>query len=395
MSRRFHRAFALTLIGVAASTMASPEWSGYIKTYNILQAPLETTFFDLPRTAISQNTLRLRLDEPSATMAWQVHYEISPVLTSRRLPLGSEPGHVGGAYRLSDPASEIGGERSNKTRWYQNLDRLNVQFRFDHGDLTIGRQAITLGSARIINPTDVFVPFDVRTFNTEYRNGIDAIRYQRPLGLLGELDVGLVLGEDMDDDNSAAFVQARGNLSGHDLQLVAMRFAGENLLGAGVQSAIGPVGFWLEVAAVNGIEDYRRASTGFDYAFGEFTFGQIEYHFNGAGASRPQDYLTNRNTLAYQRGGVFLAARHYLIPSISQQVSPLISLSGLAIINLDDHSSYLSLSAQFDAGDNLYFDAGIYLFNGDPPALVPPATMIGSEYGGNPDLAFLALRYYF
>ena len=62
----------------------------------------------------------------------------------------------------------------------QNLDRLNIQLQFDQGDLTIGRQAITFGSARIINPTDVFLPYNVTALNTEYRIGVDAIRYQKP-----------------------------------------------------------------------------------------------------------------------------------------------------------------------------------------------------------------------
>ena len=102
---------------------------------------------------------------------------------------------VGDNYRLTDLDTNLL-DNDNKNPLYQNLDRLNFQVQMDAGDLTIGRQAISFGSARIINPTDIFLPFDVRTFNTEYRNGVDALRFQRPWGDLGEIDIGIVLGKD-------------------------------------------------------------------------------------------------------------------------------------------------------------------------------------------------------
>ena len=80
-----------------------------------------------------------------------------------------------------------GSERKNKT--YQNLDRLNIQFQFDDSDLTIGRQSIDLGSARMIKPTDIFLPFNLQTLNTEYRIGVDAFRYQRHLSELRKVSL--------------------------------------------------------------------------------------------------------------------------------------------------------------------------------------------------------------
>ena len=116
------------------------------------------------------------------------------------------------------------------------------------------------------------LPFDVRTFNTEYRNGVDAVRFQRPWGDLGEIDIGVVLGKDAKSENSAAFLQLRTNHKGADYHLAIIEFAAQQLTGLGLQTAIWDLGFWLEAAYVNGDENYLRLSTGVDYSFSENTF---------------------------------------------------------------------------------------------------------------------------
>ncbi len=129
------------------------------------------------------------LDVFSDNLVWQVHYGVG--LNNRSeaapmLPLGFTP--ESDNYRFSDLRDVIGAE-GHQHELVQNLDRLNVQWQTSAGDLTMGRQAMTFGSARVINPTDVFLPFNVQALNTEYRVGIDGIRFQRPLGDLGELDL--------------------------------------------------------------------------------------------------------------------------------------------------------------------------------------------------------------
>jgi len=233
------------------------------------------------------------LDVFSDNLVWQVHYGVG--LNNRSeaapmLPLGFTP--EGNNYRLSDLRDVIGAE-GHKHELVQNLDRLNVQWQTSAGDLTVGRQAMTFGSARVINPTDVFLPFNVQAFNTEYRVGIDGIRFQRPLGDLGELDLGIVLGDDARGSTSAAFARARTRLLDQDVTFTAMRFSGENLLGFGIESSLWTMGVWLEAAYVYSEDEYLRLSTGLDYAFSEKWFGLVEYHYNGAGTDESNRYSTN------------------------------------------------------------------------------------------------------
>lgn len=388
------------LTGVAANAISQVNFSGYLKNYTVIQDAIDTGPFQFDRSYRMQNSGRFMIDAFNGKQVWQLHYELGLDSTSQLQRIGESflaPERQ--SYRLTDLDSTIG-PNNKKNTVPQNLDRFNVQFQLDSGDLTIGRQAITFGSARIINPTDVFLPFDVRTLNTEYRTGIDAVRFQKPIGQLGELDLGVILGPDGKPENSAAYLQLLTNVSGRDYQFTAMRFAEQNLVGAGVQSALGEFGFWLEVAQVSGDDNYTRASIGVDYAFSGRVFGMIEYHLNGAGSRDPDDYLAQLDDLAYTAGGVFLLGENYLIPSVSWQISTLLSLSTTALANLDDNSVFLNVNADYSLSDNLYMGLGYYHFAGDDfnfSSEDPFATQLqlGSEYGANPNSIFISFRYYF
>lgn len=384
---------------VAASTLlfalscgADTAVTGYIKSYAIAQDKYSLAGTSAPRQWQSQNSVRLMFDHVGDSSAWQLHYEISPVFASH--PLAGSTGQAGsGAWRLSDPDRTLA--ESDKSVTLQNLDRLNVQFNFDAGDLTIGRQPITFGMARVINPTDVFLPYDVRTLNTEYRVGVDAVRFQAPFGQLSEFDVGVIVGPEGDSSRSAAFMQVRTNVAGKDLQFALTRFAGQTLVGGGVQMALGDFGYWLEAAGVRGPADYTRVSTGLDYAFTENIFGLVEYHYNGAGSDSPTNYLARLTTAPYTSGSVFLLGKHYLIPAVTVQLSTLWSLSVQSITNLSDESAFLSVSMAYNVSQNIYMDFGYYHFVGDEAAATSPVPQPGSEYGHNPATLYASVRYYF
>ena len=91
-----------------------------------------------------------------------------------------------GRYRFDDLNTVFASGK--KSRGQQSLDRANVRLARGAWDITLGRQALSLGSARIISPTDVFLPFDLRVLDTEYRPGVDAIRFERSLGDLSMID---------------------------------------------------------------------------------------------------------------------------------------------------------------------------------------------------------------
>ena len=375
-------------------SIAQTNISGYLKSYAVAQNSISNKFFATNTIYQAQNSGRLMLETSTDKAAFELHYELSPLLVS-----GGDLQSfniVGDDYRLSDIETSLTNDVSSKTQLYQNLDRFNVQWQFDAGDLTIGRQAISFGGARFINPTDVFLPFDIRTFNTEYRTGVDAVRFQAPWGDLGEVDVGIVLGDDGKRDNSAAFVQVSRNFAGKDYNLAYVEYASQSLVSLSLQAEISAMGFWFEGAFVDGDVDHFRGSTGLDYAFSENTLGMIEYHYNGAGSGDPDRYLSLLDTLPYRRGGVFLLGENYLLPSFSFRATPLLSLAMQAIVNLDDASGYTSLSAEYNIAENFYIDFAAYFFVGDDLTTSPFQTpMLGSEYGANPNMLYTSIRWYF
>lgn len=301
---------------------------------------------------------------------------------------------------------------------YQNLDRLFATCRVPWFDLVVGRQAIAWGSAKSINPTDIIAPFLYTEIDTEDRIGVDAARLRVPAGPLGEVDAGYVAGEDFGWKESAAFARGRFYALSTDVALIAMAFRANALAGIDVTRAIGGAGAWCEAAYVwarafdnrsadDDHNDYLRLAAGADYQFGAGVYTFLEYHFNGAGVSDPARYTLNAitNPTAYADGAVYLFGRHYLIPGATWQVTPLTSVAGQVLANLDDASFLLAPYVEYNVSDNVYLSAGGYLSIGDnPTALVPRAAVAGgavvvpllnSEFGAYPQQYYAFLRYYF
>lgn len=98
-------------------------------------------------------------------------------------------------YRMYDLHLSLGDDEVNSTNRYsalQNLDRFNLNYSNDFLDLIAGRQAVSFGSGRFINPTDVLVPYPLTQIDKEEREGVDALRLKLPISEMGELDVAAV-----------------------------------------------------------------------------------------------------------------------------------------------------------------------------------------------------------
>lgn len=293
---------------------------------------------------------------------------------------------------------------------YQNLDRMVLSIATGPADIYIGRQAIAWGSARAINPTDVIAPYSLQELDTEERVGVDAVRVRIPWGFMGELDTGYVFGKDVLFKNSAFFLRAKNYIKKTDVSVILLGFRGNLLIGLDIARSIGGAGFWMEGGYViadcfmgrnsGETNDYFRLSTGLDYSFSGKTYGFIEYHCNSGGASRPKDYLTNLSNPALSEGSVFLLGRHYLIPGINYQITPLIILTAEVLLNLSDGSFFTAPVVEYNLSQNVYVSAGGFLGFGKKPEPVRNNSLLQlitlrSEFGSYSNAFYTSFRVYF
>jgi len=405
--------FFIILLFTQLSLAVDFTYSGYLKSYALAQDEIEIK--DSPQqfdnSFQSQNALRLMaggFTENNGNI--EIHYEVQPVYYSETSQindsggLGSTFSTGSNRYRYKDIDTTINNDPMSDDDHivvWQNLDRLNYQYGNDYGDFTIGRQVVAFGSARFINPTDIFIPFTIQTLNQEYRAGIDALRYQADLGDFAILDTGVIVGEDGKEENSAAFIRGKNSINGNDIEAMFIKLDESWLLGGGIERALGDFGFWFETAYMqmnnNATNDYWRSSIGSDYALNESVILMLEYHYNGAGSSNPDDYLQLLSQEPYQKAGIFLLGKHYLIPAISWVVTPLVNVNASSFLNVSDQSVFINLSSEVSWSDNLYSDLGTYLSYGDGLEYQAPTQQIsfGSEFGAYPLSFYASLRYYF
>jgi hypothetical protein len=223
-----------------------------------------------------------------------------------------------------------------------------------------------------------------------------------PLGFMGELDVGWVFGQDFAVANSAGFVRARFHVGETDAAAIAMPYRENLLLGLDLTRPLGGAGVWLEAAhtfadALTGKDspdaaDFFRASVGCDYSLSGKTYGFAEYHFNQAGADDPSEYIDRLAETAYTEGATYLLGRHYLIPGVVHQLSPLISGTAELLWNLSDGSFYLAPSVEYNVSENIYLAGGFFVGLGESPDVRAGAR---SEFGTYPDIFYTSFRYYF
>jgi hypothetical protein len=402
--------FLLLIFLITSFILNAAQWlnTGYVKSYAVWQDELSVdgSPVDINSNWQSQNSLRLMTDYFSDKhLNFQLHYEVKPLYFSESALFLSQDGQnttfTSGTnrFRFKDFNTMIT-DNGDTGYLLQNLDRLNIQYVLPQGDITLGRQVVSFGSARFINPTDIFVPFAIQTLDQEYRIGIDALRYRAQLGDFSELDMGLIVGEDAKRENIGLFLRAASSVNGSDLEATVINIDDYWLAGGGLERSIADFGIWLEAAYsffdsndINA-QDYWRVSVGADYAINSSIIAAVEYHYNGAGRSQ-SDYNEIIDRDSKYAPGVYLLGEHYLIPAITWLVTPLTNLNASGFINVSDSSTFFNVALERSWTDNLYSDFGFYATFGDNAQYLDNETQLTTEFGAYANTVYASIRYYF
>jgi hypothetical protein len=301
------------------------------------------------------------------------------------------------------------------------LDRANVKLSAPLFDLTLGRQAVNFAKAYFWNPLDVFLPFDPRQFDREYKPGVDAARLDIPLSSFS--GINLVGAVDRETDASGNFQNSnplRGapwtdqaflarvytTLWGWDLALQSGKIFGGSQTGLGLAGELGPVALRLEAAHFTALpsgmvpgtlstplaQDHTEAVAGWGYHFSQMFDLEGEYFYNGAGL--PEDMSSA--ALRVASGKSLQMGRHLGGLIITSELHPLLNAQLGWIYSFSDGGSAIQPSLRYSISDESDFLFGATINKGARPFVSPALALVpGSEFGSSPDIYFMEYKFYF
>lgn len=277
------------------------------------------------------------------------------------------------------------------------LDRASIGLRRDNWGLTLGRQALSMGSGIVFQPLDLFSPFAPTAVDRDYKNGDDLLLFERLFASGSDLTLLAVARRDSAGDLTARASSMAGRWRGFvgtaEVELIAGRHTGEAVAGGSIRMPFGGALARMDVlvtrlgdtaagfAVADAGELVVTGLINLDYSF-EFSQRSVyvfaELFYNGFGvAELPANLASSANELpaSLQRrlasGELFTLMRRYSALGGQMQVHPLASASVTLLSNLGDQSSLLSASLTFEPSDNQRLQAG----------LVYPLGGRGDEYG--------------
>lgn len=370
----------------------------------------------------SQSILRLTAaGKPSSRLAYEAHlvtsYTYTSVVGGSETSFSLAGGHS--RYRALDTAWNWKDDTGQSgLLWW---DRLNAKFSLAKVDITLGRQAITFGKAYFFNPLDVFLPFDPRQFDREYKAGVDALRVDIYLGDFSGITLVAAAGRELDvngqylDDHtrldaswygSALLARAYTTLAGWDLAVQGGKVYGAYQLGGALTGDLGPLQvraeaayFWADgrrplPAPLKGdiIEDHLMLVLGAGHRFDNSLTLEAEYLFNGAGDPDNLEAALARVNC----GAALQMGRHLLGATVSYEITPLVVGQLAVLCSLSDGSCLLQPTLTISVADNVSMLVGASLGLGEgPEGDDPDLARIRSEFGSYPRYFFAELKFYF
>lgn len=369
-------ALSLILIFITIGTAHAEIVSGFFKTYPVL---MDTESFKEARQS-QQDSVKIQLnyDLPAETK-FEASYLISRI-TERPLPhKKTDPN-----YRFDDLNLYLHDEapaNHSKSTFTQNLNRLNLNFKADWGDILVGRQAVSFGSTKSISPTDVLTPLAPNTIDKEERIGIDSLILKIPFNESVLTDFGIVAGKNFEDEKNAYYVRPKLTYKQLDLTGTLMRFQDKNLIGFELQHPINDAGFWFDYAYVDQdvprLNDFSRFTTGIDYKFQNSLYLAFEYHYSG---------LEQGKRIIAPFDFIYLSSQHYYILTSSYEITPLLVVNLQNFFSPHDNSELNALKFDYNLTENSYLGLGTYVGLGNQTT---------SEFGRYAKIYYGSFRYYF
>jgi len=283
-------------------------------------------------------------------------------------------------FNLSDTLSS-----TDNRELKHSLDRLYAAYSSDHAVFKLGRQTISWGNGLVFRPMDLFSPFAPDAVDTSYKPGTDMLYGQWLFDNGSEL-TGLIVPRrnastsNLDNDFSSAAV--KWHYVGQTLESDAM-LAIDYTDTVAALSMTGPIfqavwRFDLVPTFLDSGGSRTSLAANMETAWqwgAKNVSGYVEYFRNGFGLSR-SGYtmvdLPNELAVRIARGQLFNTGRDYLSTGLRIGMTPLMQISPLFILNLNDQSALFFFQGNVSLLQDLTIDFGVSVGLGGK----------GSEFGG-------------
>jgi len=380
-----------------------------------------TALFPSNTDGFSQSVLRLELGgEPASWLKYEVHGLQDLNLTTSGEFLGEEIFGLGSTsrYRAWDGAWRWGNAKLfvaddadtnlQHVRARMWLDRLNLKFTLPWFDVTVGRQAITFGKAYFWNPLDVFLAFDPRSFDRDYKPGVDALRIDIPIGDFSGVNLVGVAGRTDDSEDfgatwrgSAVLARAYTTMWDWDFSVQGGKIYGGYQVGAAASGELGPLAVRIEGAyffAIDNdlLDDNFVGVLGLGHTFESELNIQAEYLFNGSGDAH--DW--NTALLRVGDGRSYHMGEHLFGLMIDYPLLPILRGTIAWIFSFSDYSSLIQPGLALSVSDEADFVFGAMIALGARPTngaidFYDNTIGIESEFGTYPNFYYMEFKFYF
>ena len=332
----------------------------------------------------------------------EASWEIVALVGSDSLGLSQLVTQRVGRQRLADLDGSLFEASGGAWALRHNLDRLLVRVGDPGLELTLGRQAISHGSARILPAADLFGPFGPGTIDAEFKRGVDAARLTVALSDSQELEAILV---------AEGTALARGLYLGRwraslgrrvDVSALAGSSYGRATLALDVSGDVGGVGWYAEASvrdeAQTPLWRALRATWGGSAQLDSGLMVTLEGHYSGPGHRVPYAQSLSSTALSRQAGEVFLLGRWYAALALGYAPGLLTQLGLAYIQNLTDGSGLLTTTLSYELAQEVTLGLGALLPVGRRPQADPgqvSGVRLRSELGAAPALLFTEVRLVF
>lgn len=287
----------------------------------------------------------------------------------------------------SPPATlfDLSGENiAGDTALQWGIDRLNLTWTTDSFVFKVARQAITWGNGLVFSPSDVVAPFSPNAIDRSYKTGTDMIYAQYLFDNGADLQAVYIprpeiVGGTVSADASTTALRGYANVGGLDVTAMLAKDRGDLVFALGGSGALGEGALKGDIVLWDPLGGSIDPSWVVNYSnfasFGDLGFSYfVEAYQNGFGTASDTTLSALPVTLSSRMatGQVFFAGRHFWAAGAQAFVTQDLMLAPTVIVNADDRSALLSVTANYTLGDNT--DVSLNYSN--------PFGADGTEFGG-------------